>query len=158
MQQQLISETRQNRRVIATYPTYAEAQRAVDHLSDQNFPVQRVAIVADGLKFVEQVTGRLNYGRALLNGALSGALSGAFVGFLFGLFSFFSPAVSALNLALYGLLVGAVIGAVFGLISYALSGGQRDFSSISSMQADRYHVMVDPEVADEAQRVLGTLR
>ncbi|HEY0605923.1 MAG TPA: general stress protein [Herpetosiphonaceae bacterium] len=158
MQQQLISETRQNRRTIATYATYAEAQRAVDHLSDQSFPVQRVAIVADGLKFVEQVTGRLNYGRALLNGAISGALTGAFIGFLFGLFSFFTPLVSAINLALTGLLIGAVIGAIFGLISYALSGGQRDFSSLTTMQADRYHVMADPEVADDAERLLGNLR
>lgn len=158
MQQQLMSEVQRTRRTIASYPTYAEAQRAVDHLSDQKFPVQRVAIVAEGLKFVEQVTGRLNYGRALLNGAVSGALTGAFIGFLFGLFSFFAPLVSALNLALYGLLIGAVLGAIFGLISYALSGGQRDFSSISAMQAERYNVMVDTEVADEAGRILGGLR
>ena len=158
MQQQLMSEVQPTRQTIATYPTYAEAQRAVDHLSDQGFAVQRVAIVADGLKFVEQVTGRLNYGRALINGALSGALTGAFIGFLFGLFSFFTPLVSAFNLALYGLLIGAVMGALFGLIGYALSGGQRDFSSISSMQAERYHVMVDPEVAAEAARLLSGLR
>ena len=30
---------------IGSYPTYAEAQRAVDYLSDQAFPVQQVTIV-----------------------------------------------------------------------------------------------------------------
>ncbi|HEX6293177.1 MAG TPA: general stress protein [Herpetosiphonaceae bacterium] len=158
MQQQLISDAQTTRRTIASYPSYAQAQRAVDFLSDQGFPVQRVAIVAEGLKFVEQVTGRLNYGRALLNGAIGGAVTGAFIGFLFGLLSFFAPLVSALSLALYGLLIGAVIGAIFGLVSYALSGGQRDFSSFGAMQAERYNIMVDAEVADEAARVLGGLR
>src|ERR1700709_300020 len=30
---------------IGSYPTYAEAQRAVDYLSDHEFPVQQVTIV-----------------------------------------------------------------------------------------------------------------
>ena len=30
---------------VGSYPTYAEAQRAVDYLSDQQFPVQQVTIV-----------------------------------------------------------------------------------------------------------------
>lgn len=62
------------RQTVASYPTYAEAQRAVDYLSDQKFPVERAAIVAEGLRFVEQVTGRLNWGRALLNGAVASTL------------------------------------------------------------------------------------
>lgn len=35
----------QVRRTIASYTTYQEAERAVDHLSDQGFPVERVAII-----------------------------------------------------------------------------------------------------------------
>ena len=50
---------RHSRRVVvASYESYPEAQRAVDYLSDRRFPVERVAIVADDLRFVEQVTGR----------------------------------------------------------------------------------------------------
>ena len=145
------------RDTLVTYSTYAEAQRAVDHLSDEGFPVEHTAIVAEGLKFVEQVTGRLNWGRALLNGAVSGALTGALIGFIFGLFSLFNPIVSALSLALYGLLFGAVIGAVFGLIAYALSSGQRDFTSVGGMQAERYNVVVDMDHLAEAKRVLAGL-
>jgi hypothetical protein len=51
------------RRVIASYDTYAEAEAAVDHLADQQFPVERIAIVGRDVSLIEQVTG----GRVLLN-------------------------------------------------------------------------------------------
>ena len=146
------------RRVVASYGSYAEAQRAVDHLSDEGFAVERVSIVAEGLRFVEQVTGRVGYGRAALQGASSGAVIGAFFGFFLGLFSLVDPLVSALVLVLYGLVFGAIIGAIIGLISHAASGGRRDFSSVGGMEADYYNVMADEEVAEEAQRLLSGLR
>src|SRR5215210_4945904 len=43
-------EGRAPRRVIASYNSYAEAQRAVDYLSDERFPVERVSIVAEDLR------------------------------------------------------------------------------------------------------------
>ena len=39
---------------IGSYPTYVEAQRAVDYLSDQQFPVQQVTIVGVDLMQVER--------------------------------------------------------------------------------------------------------
>ncbi len=143
--------------VVASYDSYAEAQRAVDHLSDERFPVERVAIVAEDLRLVEQVTGRMGYGRAALQGAAFGALIGLVFGFFLGLFSVFNPVVSALYLAVLWLIYGAIIGAIVGLIGHALSGGQRDFSSIEGIQADRYNVMADEEVADEASQLLAGL-
>ena len=50
-----------HRRQIATYANYSDAERAVDYLSDNGFPVQRVAIVGSDVRPVEQVVGRLNY-------------------------------------------------------------------------------------------------
>lgn len=141
---------RPHRTTIATYSSYAEAQRAVDHLSDNQFAVERAAIVADGLRFVEQVTGRLNWGRVLLNGSGSGALTGVLIGLVFGLFSL-GP---VLPFVLYGLIVGAISGALFGAIGYGMTRGQRDFSSVRNMEAERYNVMVDDEVAGEAERLL----
>ena len=35
-------------RVVASYGNYAEAQRAVDYLSDNSFPVEKVTIVGRG--------------------------------------------------------------------------------------------------------------
>lgn len=150
---------RHSRRVVvASYESYPEAQRAVDYLSDRRFPVERVAIVAEDLRFVEQVTGRMGYGQAALQGAGLGALIGLVFGFFLGLFSLFNPLISAIYLAIIWLIYGAIIGLIVGLIGHALSGGQRDFSSIEGIQAGRYNVMVDEEVADEASELLAGLR
>lgn len=120
------------RRVVASPGSYAEAQRAVDYLSDESFPVERVSIVAQDFRFVEQVTGRRGYAQAALEGAGSGAVIGAFFGPFLGLFSLVDPLVSALVLVLYGLIFGAIVGAIMGLIFHALTGGQRDFSSVGA--------------------------
>lgn len=149
------STTSKPRVSVASYPNYAEAQRAVDYLSDEKFSVEHTAIVAEGLRFVEEVTGRLNYGRAILSGAMSGATVGLFIGLFFGLFSI---AGALLNLLATGIIIGAVVGALAGLIGFALSGGRRDFTSVGKMQAERYNIMVDAEVADEAMRLLEGMR
>src|SRR5688500_9660837 len=118
------------RRTVASYSSYADAERAVDRLADLDFPVERVAIIGQDLQTVEQVTGKLDYPRAAWSGAMSGAIPGALLGWLFGLFSWADPLVSSFLLALYGLLIGAVIGAILGLILHALQGGRRDFASV----------------------------
>ncbi|MEU7698077.1 general stress protein [Streptomyces sp. NPDC039028] len=145
------------RRPVASYKTYEEAERAVDHLSDQGFPVERVAIIGQDVRLVEQVTGRMDYGRATLQGAASGALPGALIGWLFGLVNWLDPVVSALLLAVYGLIFGAIVGALFGMLLHALQGGRRDFASFRSLQPSRYEVVADEAVADEAVRLLAAL-
>ena len=55
---------------VGSYPTYAEAQRAVDYLSVQQFPVQQVTIVGVDLMQVERVTGRLTWPKVLGGGVL----------------------------------------------------------------------------------------
>ncbi|WP_198004903.1 general stress protein [Rubrobacter xylanophilus] len=140
---------------MASYGSYEEAQRAVDRLSDKGFPVERVAIVARDLEFVEQVTGRRGFWQALGSGAGSGAVVGVLFGFVFGLLNVIAPLVSAVVVALYGLVFGAVVGGIVGALSHALSGGRRDFSSVGGMRAGSYDVMADAEVAGEARRLLG---
>ncbi|MCW3005542.1 MAG: hypothetical protein JWP17_168 [Solirubrobacterales bacterium] len=141
-----------DRRSVGTYETYREAQRAVDLLSDRGFPVARVAIIGRGLRFEEQVLGR----ETVLSATARGAGSGACVGVLFGAFLWAISAngVSGGLIVLYGLVFGAIIGALLGAILQAASGGQRDFRSASRMTADHYDVMVDVEIADEADRLL----
>jgi hypothetical protein len=145
------------RRVIATYADYRDAERAVDYLSDRKFPVERVSIVGRDLKLVEQVTGRITPGRSALQGALSGALVGALIGWLFTVFNWFDPVIAQGWLILDGLWFGALVGAGFGLLLHALTRGRRDFTSVGGMQADRYDVLVDEAVADEAERLLADL-
>jgi hypothetical protein len=144
----------ESRRVVATYDAYEDAQTAVDELSDQGFPVERVAIVGRDLRWVEQVTGRLNLLGAAVEGALAGAFAGTVVGFLLGLFVV--DDTDAIALLLFGLAVGAVFGALWGLLSHWATGGRRDFTSVPSIVADSYDVVADSEVATEAERLLAT--
>jgi hypothetical protein len=145
------------RRSVASFPTYTLAQRAVDYLSDERFPVDRVAIVGDGLRLVEQVTGRLTWWKAALDGVLGGVITGFLIGWLFGMLHLINPLVSMLRLTIWGVILGAVLGAIAGLLGYAATGGQRDFTSVSMMQADKYHIMVDIDVADNAQVLLARM-
>lgn len=140
--------------VLASYPRYAEAQAAVDALSDARFPVERASIVGRDLRLVESVTGRLDYKRAALSGLAGGAWFGLLVGLFVGIFT--DDAGSWIALVLWGLLFGALAGALFAVGSYAATGGRRDFVSVSSLVADRYDVLVDPASAAEARRVLGS--
>ncbi|GAA4023079.1 hypothetical protein GCM10022247_54210 [Allokutzneria multivorans] len=146
------------RRPIGSYENYGEAERAVDYLSDNGFPVERVAIIGSDVKLVEQIVGRLNHGGAALRGAGSGALTGLLIGWLFGVFNWFTPLLAAFTLAVYGLVFGAVIGAIFGLVAHALQRGRRDFASVQVMAPSRYEVVADEAVADEARNMLATMK
>ncbi|HWS39014.1 MAG TPA: general stress protein [Actinoplanes sp.] len=136
--------------VVGTYPDYALAQQAVDHLSDNKFPVERTTIVGTDLRLVENVLGRLTVGRAAGAGAASGAWFGLLIGLFFGIFS----DSSWIPILLTTVLIGAVWGAIFGAIAHAATGGRRDFTSRSSLQAASYEVHADTEVADEARTLL----
>jgi Heat induced stress protein YflT domain len=138
---------------VATYADYPSAQRAVDYLSDNKFPVERIAIIGTDLRLVESVLGRLTTGRAALAGAASGAWFGLFIGLLFGIFS----NSNWLAVLLVCILVGAIWGAIFGAIAHATTGGRRDFASRSSLQAGQYAVIADAEVADQARQLLTRL-
>ncbi|MGC0363003.1 hypothetical protein ABH922_000987 [Rhodococcus sp. 27YEA15] len=137
---------------IGSYPTYAEAQRAVDYLSDQQFPVQDVTIVGVNLMQVERVLGRLTWGKVIGGGVVSGAWLGVFFGLLLGLFttSFLAP-----------LITGIVGGIIFGIISttipYAATRGQRDFASTMQLVAGRYDVLCEPKTAESARDLLAKL-
>ncbi len=136
---------------IASYPDYRSAQAAVDYLSDNGFPVEHTAIVGTGLRLVENVLGRLTVGRATLGGAASGAWFGLFIGLLLGIFV---ANASWVGVVLAGLLIGAAWGAVFGGTAHAMTRGQRDFTSRSSLQAEQYGVVVDVDFSDQARQLL----
>jgi hypothetical protein len=95
---------------VGTFTDYAKAQRAVDYLSDNKFPVEQSVIVGTNLKLVENVLGRMTVGRAALAGLSSGAWFGLFIGLLLGIFldgSWWAPILA-------GVLIGALWGTVFG--------------------------------------------
>ena len=135
---------------IGSYDTYQEAQRAVDYLADNEFPVHEVTIVGVEPMLVERVSGRLTWGRVLSAGAASGAWLGLFVGLLLSLFSTTG--------GLAPILIGMVSGIVFGLASaavrYGATRGQRDFVSQSQLVARRYDVLAKPRNAELARTLL----
>jgi hypothetical protein len=136
---------------IARYDTYLEAQRAVDFLSDNHFPVQSVTIVGTGLQMVERVTGRLTYARVALAGAASGAWFGLIFGIVLSLFGGTEGAVLA------GPLFGAAAGVLFGIFSFSLTRGRRDFTSASQIVASEYAVLCLTEQAGAARQLLQQL-
>ncbi|TNH26123.1 hypothetical protein FHG89_21755 [Micromonospora orduensis] len=138
---------------IGAYPDYPSAQRVVDYLADNRFPVEHSAIIGTNLTLVETVLGRMTTGRAALLGAGTGAWFGLFIGLLFGIFTI----GNWLAVILVGLVIGAIWGAVFGAVAHAMTGGQRDFTSASSLRAGQYAVTVDAQLADQARQLLGRM-
>ena len=141
-----------NRPTLVSYDDYADAQAAVDRLSDAGFPVRTVAIVGSDLRSVEVVLGRMSWGRAALGGLAAGAWVGLLIGLLLSLFG--SPESGSGTIIFAGLLYGAAFGIIYGLISYAVTRGRRDFVSRQVLQADRYDVVVDAEVIGRARQIL----
>ena len=138
---------------LAVYDEYAAAQKAVDFLSDEQFPVENCLIVGTDLKRIEKITGRLTNSRVALGGAASGAWLGLFIGVLFTIFTEESPIATIVSTMLFG----AAFGIVWALIGYAATRGQRDFQSITQVVATRYEVLVEHKVAADAREILARL-
>ena len=139
---------------LAVYDDYESAQRSVDFLSDNKFPVEQCMIVGTDLKRIERITGRLTTGRVAVGGLLSGVWLGLFVGLIFALFD---TGTSAVAVVLSTMLFGALFGLIWALAGYAATRGHRDFSSVTSVVATRYEVLVEHKVAAEARELLAKL-
>jgi hypothetical protein len=138
---------------VGSYDTYKDAQQAVDHLADSEFPVKGITIVGVDPMLVERVDARLTWKRVLTAGAASGAWLGLFVGLLLSLFT--------IGGGVLPILIGLVSGVGFGLASaavrYASTRGQRDFVSHSQLVARRYDVLCQPRNAERARDLLAAL-
>ncbi|HET7399587.1 MAG TPA: general stress protein [Intrasporangium sp.] len=137
---------------LGTFDKYEDAQRAVDTLSDKQFPVQNCLIVGTDLKQLERVTARLTWGRVALGGILSGLWLGLFVGLIFALFN---QQESAMALLLSTALYGALFGLVWSLVGYAFTRGARDFQSVSQVVATKYEVFVEHKFAQQGREILA---
>jgi hypothetical protein len=138
---------------LGVYERYEQAQKAVDFLADNEFPVQNCLIVGTELKQVERVTGRLTTGKVAAGGLLSGLWLGLFVGLvvsLFGTGGTFAIIASTM-------LFGAVFGLVWGLVGYLATRGRRDFTSVSQVVATRYEVLVEHKYAEQGRQLLATM-
>jgi hypothetical protein len=138
---------------VGTFDTYADAQRAVDHLADEKFPVENLAIVGTDLRQVERVTGRMTWAKAALGGLASGAWLGLFVGLLIGLFTDEGWA----QIILFSVLWGALFMLILALVGYAATGGRRDFTSQNVTIAAHYEIFCQHQHAERARELLAKL-
>ena len=137
---------------VARFDEYEAAQRAVDRLSDDGFPVDKLDIVGSDLRLIERVTGRLTRSRAAAAGAVSGLWAGLLIGALLALFTT-GHAWLAVLLVAAGF--GALWGAVFAFAAHSATRGQRDFSSVRGLAATRYDLIARDGTVDQARSMLG---
>ncbi|WP_286929848.1 MULTISPECIES: general stress protein [Aeromicrobium] len=139
---------------LGVFDDYDAAQKAVDHLSDHDFPVENVLIVGTDLKQLERVTGRLTWGRVILSGVLGGAWFGLLIGLLLGIFAAEGDWLAAV---LTGILLGVVWGAIIAAVGYAGSRGRRDFSSVKTILPSKYELLVEHKHLARGQELLAGL-
>src|SRR5690349_14043653 len=137
---------------LGVFDKYADAQKAVDFLSDEQFPVQNCLIVGTDLKQVERVTGRLTYGKVIAGGLLSGLWMGLFVGLIVSLFS---EGSGAFAIIVSTMLFGAIFGLLWAVAGYAATRGRRDFTSVTQVVATRYEVLVEHKFAEQGRLLLA---
>src|SRR6266705_3098797 len=128
---------------VARFDDYGSAQRAVDRLSDDGFPVEHLDIIGSDLRLVERITGRLTKARA----AAAGAASGAWFGLLLSIFT----TGPWWGLLVVGAVIGAVWGTLFGFLGHAATHGARDFASARTLAAMRYDLVARDGYLDAAR-------
>ena len=136
---------------VGIYNTYADAQKAVDYLADEKFPVQNLAIVGTELKSVERVLGRRNWGTVIGQGVQSGVSTGLLVGLVMLIFA---RPTSVLALLLVALAIGIGLGIAFSAAAYAMTRGRRDFTSVTQTVATKYEVLCEHKMAAQAREML----
>jgi hypothetical protein len=142
--------------VVGSFPSYQEAQHAVDRLAAAQFPVRRLTVVARGLRLLKQGGDRPGYGWAALHGLLLGAPTAAILGVLAAMTMLDEPLAAALTFAAWAALAGALAGVAIGAGVEALRVPRRTGRQ-HVLHPDRYDLEADGEVADRARHLLDHL-
>lgn len=140
------------RRTVAESDDYTEARRTAELLADSGIPPDKVAIVGHDFSPAEQEVARSTTAAAAALGAAEGALLGAFFGVLMVVVFAYEPDVAVPLIILYCILLGALVGGVLGALLYAILGHPRP--APPGVEAARYEVVVDEDVAAQAEQML----
>lgn len=136
---------------VASFPTYEAAQKAVSTLIAAEVPARDIAIVGQGLRSVERVTGRLGYATA----ARSGAINGVLLGLLFSAILVIGSPTVPIQAFVGVIFVGIAIGMLMSIITYSFVRRRRDFASVMQVVADHYELTIAEGSAQRARQVLG---
>ena len=136
---------------VASFPTYEAAQKAVSTLIAGDVPARDIAIVGQGLRSVERVTGRLGYAAA----ARSGAINGLLLGLLFSAILVIGSPTVPIQAFVGVLFVGIAIGMLLSIVTYSFVRRRRDYASIMQVVADHYEVTVTAKSIQRARQALG---
>jgi hypothetical protein len=136
---------------VASFPTYEAAQKAVSSLIAAEIPAREIAIVGQGLRSIERITGRLGYASA----ARSGAVNGLLLGLLFSAILVIGSPTVPIQAFVGVLFVGIAIGMLLSIVTYSFVRRRRDYASVMQVVADHYEVTVTAKSIHRARQVLG---
>lgn len=136
---------------VASFPTYEAAQKAVSSLIAADIPARDIAIVGQGLRSIERITGRLGYASA----ARSGAVNGLLLGLLFSAILVIGSPSVPIQAFVGVLFVGIAIGMLMSIVAYSFVRRRRDYASVMQVVADHYEITVTDNSVGRARQVLG---
>ncbi|MGY1550904.1 general stress protein [Microbacterium sp. A588] len=136
---------------VASVRDYEAAQKTVSQLISAEIPARDIAIVGQGVRTVERVTGKLGYASA----ARSGAVNGVLIGLLLSAILVIGNPDAPIQLFVGFLFIGVAIGMLLSLVTYAIVRRRRDFASVTQLAADHYEVTVLPASLAKAREVVG---
>jgi len=131
---------------------YEAAQKAVSELIAGEVPARDIAIVGQGVRTIERITGKLGYAAA----ARSGAVNGVLIGLLLSAILVIGNPEAPIQLFVGFVFIGVALGMIMSLITYAIVRRRRDFASVTQVAADHYEVTVLADSFAKAREVLGT--
>jgi hypothetical protein len=137
---------------VAEFPSYEAAQKAVSTLIAADIPARDIAIVGQGLRSIERITGRLGYAAA----ARSGAINGLLLGLLFSAILVLGSPSVPIQAFVGVLFVGIAIGMLMSIVAYSFVRRRRDFASVMQVVADHYEVTVASGSIHRARQVVGS--
>lgn len=139
---------------VASVRDYEAAQKTVSKLIAGEVPARDIAIVGQGVRTIERITGRLGYAAA----ARSGAVNGVLIGLLLSAILVIGNPDAPIQLFVGFVFIGVALGMVMSLITYAIVRRRRDFASVTQLAADHYEVTVLPASLAKAREVVGDQR
>lgn len=139
---------------VASVRDYEAAQKTVSKLIAGEVPARDIAIVGQGVRTIERITGRLGYAAA----ARSGAVNGILIGLLLSAILVIGNPEAPMQLFVGFVFIGVALGMIMSLITYAIVRRRRDFASVTQLAADHYEVTVLASSLAKAREVVGDQR